>query len=393
MGTILLIVIYIAFIGLGVPDSLFGTAWPAIYQEFGLPVSDANFITLLISGGTVLSSLMSARVIHKYGTANVTAVSTAMTAAALLGFSISHQLLWLCLFAIPLGLGAGAIDAALNNYVALHYKAIHMNLIACFYGVGITVSPYLMSFALRGQDGWRGGYRVVFFMQCAIAAITILSLPIWKKVHGGETEAEEAAPRPIPISTLARRRDVRLSWLIFVGSCAIEFTCNYWGSTYLTSVKGMAVDKAAQMITFYYVGVTLGRFLSGLLSTRVSSWRLVYIGQGILLAAILLIVLPLPAGAAVAGLFLIGLGNGPIFPNLVYLTPQSFGQEISQSVMGTQMAAANTGILLMPPIFGFLAQAFGADIFPYYLLAMFALLVLPTCCLVHTLKQRGRYQS
>ena len=391
MATILLIVIYIAFIGLGIPDSLFGTAWPAIYPEFGLPVSAASFVPVLVSCGTFVASLMSARLINRFGAGKITAASTAMTALALLGFSLSHHLAALCLLAIPLGLGAGAIDAALNNYVAIHYQAAHMNFIACFYGIGITLSPYLMSFALSGQGGWRGGYRFVSIIQILIALLTILSLPLWQKAGAAGDGQPDTAPRTVPLRELAKQPSIWLVWLIFFGSCAIEYTCNTWGSTFLITAKGMAAGQAAQMITVYYVGMTLGRFLSGVLSRKVKSWDLIRMGQGVVLAAILLILLPLPTAAAVAGFFLVGLGNGPVFPNLVHLTPRNFGEDISQSVMGSQMAAANSGILFMPPVFGLLAQAFGAWLFPWYLLALFALMLVPTLLSVRRLKKQGRY--
>lgn len=391
MATILLIVIYIAFIGLGIPDSLFGAAWPAIYQELAIPMSYASFVTILISGGTVISSLMSARLINRFGTAKITAVCTSLTALALLGFSLSGGMVWLCLFAVPLGLGAGSIDSALNNYVALHYKATHMNFLHCFYGVGITLSPYLMSLALGEENDWRRGYRIAFFIQLAIALITIFSLPLWKKIKDAAPEKESGPVRTLKFRELAAMPAVRAVWLVFIGSCAIEYTCNTWGSTYLVDIKGMAVDEAAGVITFYYVGMTLGRFLSGVLANRLSSWNLIHIGQGIVLVAVILLLLPLPVPVAVAALFLVGLGNGPVFPNLVHLTPKNFGSDISQSVMGTQMAAASTGIMLMPPIFGVLVQAVGIGLFPYFLTLMFVLMAGCTLLLVRCLKKQGRY--
>lgn len=389
MATLLLAVIYIAFIGLGIPDSLFGTAWPAIYREFSLPISMASCVTLLISGGTVVSSLFSARLINRFGTGRVTAVSTALTAAALLGFSLSGHLLWLCLFAVPLGLGAGAIDSALNNYVALHYRATHMNFLHCFYGVGVSLSPYLMSLALSGQGGWRSGYRLAFFIQLGIAVVTILALPLWgRAAHAQTTDEQETAPRTLSLSQLARLPGVKAVWLAFIGSCAIEYICGSWGSTFLVESKDMAVDAAAQIITLYYVGMALGRFLSGVLSVKLSSWTLIRIGQGVVLAAIVLLLLPLPAFAAGAGLFLIGLGNGPVFPNLIHLTPANFGRDVSQSVMGSQMAAAYVGIMLVPPLFGLLAQAVGTDIFPPFLLVLFVGMISATLRLIRTVKKR-----
>ena len=389
MSTILLIVIYIAFIGLGIPDSLFGTAWPAIYMEFGLPVGAASAVTLLISASTIVSSLLSTRVIQRFGTGWVTAVSTTLTAAALLGFSLSGSLLWLCLFAIPLGLGAGAVDSALNSYVALHYRASHMSFLHCFYGIGVSLSPYLLSIALSSSADWRGGYRMVFWLQLVIAVITLLALPLWNRA--GCTLSPSAAAEKshgIGLAQAARIPGVRVAWLVFIGSCALEYTCGVWGSTFMTDAKGMPVDAAARTVTFYYVGMAAGRFLSGILSRRVSGRKLVYIGQGITLAALLLLLFAQPAALAGFALFLIGLGNGPVFPNMLHLTPAHFGAEASQAVMGTQMAASYLGIMLMPPLFGWVAQAGGIRFFPLYLLTMFALMMAGTSLLRFRLEKR-----
>ena len=392
MATLLLIVIYIAFVGLGIPDSLFGTAWPAIYTELGLPVSAASSVTLLVSGGTVMASLCSARLLHRFGTAAVTAASTCLTAAALLGFSLSNRLGWLCLFAIPLGLGAGAVDTALNHYVSLHYKALHMNFLHCAYGVGVSLSPYLMSFFIRAEGGWRAGYRSAFWIQAAIAMVTVLSLPLWKRAHADdESHVGEEKSKPLGFRALLRLPGVRYAWLMFTGSCAIEYTCGVWGSTFLVSSKGLAVERAAWIVVFYYVGMTLGRFLSGILSVRLSGWRLIFLGQGAILTAIIMLLLPLPPAVAGTGLFFAGLGVGPLFPNLIHLTPANFGREASQSVMGSQMAAAYLGIMLVPPVFGFLAQKIGTWIFPVFLLLLFVILITSTLLLVRALKREGRY--
>ena len=394
MSTILLIVIYIAFIGLGIPDSLFGAAWPAIYEEFGVPISYASFVTLLISGCTVISSLLSARVINRFGTPAVTAVSTVMTAAGLLGFSFSGSLVWLCLFALPLGLGAGAIDSALNNYIAMNYKATHMSFLHCAYGVGVTLSPYLMSLALSHSNDWRGGYRTAFFIQLGIAAVTIFSLPLWGRVRHAEAHEEESVvPRTLSMRELIKMPSVRAVWLMFFSSCAIEFTCGSWGSTFLVQSKGMSAEDAAKIVTFYYAGIAIGRFLSGLLAAKLPSWRIVHIGQASVLTAIVLLMLPLPFYVSAAGLFLVGLGNGPIYPNLTHLTPHNFGRDISQSVMGSQMAWASAGTMLMPPAFGLLAQWIGTAAFPYFLLAMFIIMLVSTGLLVKNLKSAGRYSA
>lgn len=391
MATILLVVIFIAFIGLGIPDSLLGAAWPAMNREFGVPLASASYVTLIISGGTVVASLISDRLIRRLGTGWVTVLSTALTAGALLGFSLSHNLLWLCLFAVPLGLGAGAIDCALNNYVALHYRATHMNFLHCFYGIGVSLSPYLMSLALADAANWRKGYHIVFFFQLAITAVTLLALPLWKRLGQSATTAAAPETQRLTFGQILKIPTVRLVWLIFFGSCAIEYVCGTWGSSYLVNAKGVAVDTAARIITFYYVGMALGRFLSGVLANRVPSWALIRWGQALVLVAIALLFLPLPPAVAGASLFLIGLGNGPVFPNLLHLTPRNFGEAKSQSIMGTQMAASYIGIMFMPPLFGLLAQRFSVTLFPYFLLALFVAMIAAAVLLIRSLKQQGRY--
>ena len=383
MATLLLIVIYIAFIGLGVPDSLFGTVWPAIYTDLNLPVSWASIVTIIVSCGTITSSLLSSWLISRFRTGKITAVSTLMTALALLGFSCSDSMLWLCLCAIPLGLGAGSIDTALNNYVALHYKASHMNFLHCFYGIGVSLSPYLMSLALS-KGTWEGGYRAVFWFQLAIAALTVLALPLWKKVrHAQNGEEEEETPRVLSFPALMKMPKVRMACLVFIGYCALEYTCGTWGSTFLVNAKGAAADTAARMVTFYYVGLALGRFLSGVLAGRLHSRQLVKIGQMILLAAVVSLFLPLPFAFCSVSLFFIGLGNGPIFPNMLHLTPELFGKDLSQAVIGAEMATSYIGVLLAPALFGLIAQNVTAALFPVYLLVLYALMITGTAASVY----------
>ena len=383
MATLLLIVIYIAFIGLGVPDSLFGTAWPAIYTDLNLPVSWASIVTIIVSCGTITSSLLSSWLISRFGTGKITAVSTLMTALALLGFSCSDSMLWLCLCAIPLGLGAGSIDTALNNYVALHYKASHMNFLHCFYGIGVSLSPYLMSLALS-KGTWEGGYRAVFWFQLAIAALTALALPLWKKVrHAQNGEEAEETPRVLSFPALMKMPKVRMACLVFIGYCALEYTCGTWGSTFLVNAKGAAADTAARMVTFYYVGLALGRFLSGVLAGLLHSRQMVKIGQMILLAAVVSLFLPLPFAFCSVSLFFIGLGNGPIFPNMLHLTPELFGKDLSQAVIGAEMATSYIGVLLAPALFGLIAQNVTAALFPVYLLVLYALMITGTAASVY----------
>lgn len=377
MATLLLFVIYIAFIGLGIPDSLFGTAWPAIYTEFDLPISFASFVTVIISCGTVVSSMFSAKVINRFGTNKVSAFSTAMTASALIGFSFSGNLWLLCLFAVPLGLGAGAIDTALNNYVAVHYSAMHMSFLHCFYGIGVSVSPYIMSLVIGGKSGWRGGYRVAFRIQLCIALLLVFTLPIWKKVHPQKVEEQEDV-RTLTLKEIVRIPGAKTMCCLFFTTCAIECTCGGWGSTFLVEYKHMAADQAAKMVMFYYIGMALGRFLSGILAIRLNSWQIIKIGQCVLGGALLLLLFPLSPIVSAIGLFLIGLGNGPLFPNFNYLTPQNFGEDVSQSVMGTQMASAYVGIMLAPALCGILGQLINMSVFPVYLLVFYLIMIIAT---------------
>lgn len=377
MTVLLLVVIYIAFIGLGVPDSLFGSAWPAIYEDLNLPISSANLVTGLTTCGTITASLFSAKIINKFGTAKITAVSTLFTACALLGYSFSGNLLWFCLFSVPCGFGAGAIDAALNNYVALHYKASHMNFLHCFYGVGVSLSPYIMSVALSGENGWRGGYRLASCFQLGIALVMIISLPLWKKCSKIHTNAQsEEKPKTLSFKEIFKLKGIRIVLIAFFTSCAIEFVCGIWGSTYLVEDLGMKPQNAAKMIVLYYIGMALGRFLSGVFASKLSSNSLIRIGAAIMAVSVVLLVIsckPLlsSATAAAIGLFLMGVGNAPTYPNLVHLTPDNFGADVSQSVMGMQMAAASTGILLAPIIFGFIAQHISLTLYPFFVLLLF----------------------
>lgn len=373
MSTALLIVIYITFIGLGIPDSVFGTAWPAIYAELQLPVSWASFVTLTVSGGTIVSSLLSSKLINRFGTGRVTAISTAVTAAALLGFSLSNSFWFLWLMAIPLGLGAGAIDTALNNYAALHYKASHMSFLHCFYGIGVSGSPFLMSLALADGANWHGGYRAVFYIQLAITVLTVVTLPLWRRAHPEEKTEEKTAS--VPLRALLKMPKLYQVGLVFIGSCAIEYTCGNWSSTFLVGAKGFSVDRAAAIVTFYYVGMALGRFLSGILAAKMSSRQIVTVGAALVSAAIAVLLLPLPAVFSGVALFLIGLGNGPIFPNMLYLTPVYFGKSLSQSVMGMEMVLSYLGILCAPAVFGLIAQNISVSLMPVYLTGLWLILI------------------
>lgn len=392
MATILLVFIYIFYIGLGVPDSLLGAAWPAIYSELSVPVSYASFISSIISCGTVFSSLFSTRVIAKLGTPRVTVFSTSLTAIALLGFSCSHNFLWLCICGIPLGIGAGSIDTALNNYVALHYTSMQISFLHCFYGVGVTVSPYLMSLALSDNMNWRGGYRTVFFIQLTIAALSVISLPIWKKVK--QALPQEEPIQVLSLSQMLRRRKIWASCGVFLGISSLESTCLIWGSTYLSESVGMSADVAAALITFYFIGMTVGRFLSGLLTIKYSDWQIIFSGQAVIFVAVILLLMQTNAIITALGLFLIGLGNGPIFPNITHLTPGLYSKETSQSIIGIEMAFSNLSIMLTPILFGVVTTYTGVAIFPKFLLIMFLIMIVCTITLkVGDAKSRTKRQN
>lgn len=391
MLTALLVVTYIAYIGLGIPDSLFGTAWPAIYSSLSLPVSLAGYVTMAVSGCTVLSSLFAARLVGRFGTGRVAAASTIATAGALLGYSFSENAICFFLLAIPSGFGAGAIDAALNHFVALHYKASHMNFLHCFYGIGVSFSPYVMSLALSDNEDWRSGYRNVFWIQMGIAVLLLLVLPLWKRVNVRGQEGSETPQKILTIREMAKIQEIRLSWLAFFSSDAIIYVCGTWGSTFFVDSRGLPVDSAARMTMLYYAGLAIGRFLSGMFAVRFSCWLLVHIGKGVILAGIVCLLLPVPAVVAGTGFFFVGIGVGPAFPNLTHLTPQNFGKNISQSVMGSQTAACYVGSMLMPSVTGALMQKCGTSFFPFMLLGLFILFFLSLFALTRKLKKLGRY--
>ncbi len=384
MATLLVIIIFATYVGLGIPDSLFGTAWPAIYTEFDLPISYSNFVTGIMYVGTIVSSLFSARLTKKFGTPIVVAFSTALTAIAILGFSFSKNMLMLCLCAIPLGFGAGGIDNVLNTYVALNYKATHVNFLHCSYGVGVTLSPFLMSLALKNSNNWQGGYRIMFFFQLALTVMCFLSIPIWKKVK--EQKATEDETRVVSIPQLLKIPIARASLVIYFGSCAVESVCLAWGSTFLVNSKGLTPEKAAQMITFYFIGMTLGRFLSGVLVNKISPKKIIVVGESITLIAIILTFVGNPSIAGI-GLFLIGLGNGPIFPNMTHLTPIHMGRDISQSFIGLQGAVSYASILLSPITFGLLAEKLSTDIFSVFQIIAFIITAVSTCVMLKHSKQ------
>ena len=377
--TRLLIVIYFSFISLGLPDSLLGSAWPTMRADLAVPVSYAGIVSMVISFGTVFSSLMSARMIRRLGTGVVTAVSVGMTAAALIGYSFSDSFLPLCILSVPLGLGAGSVDAALNNFVALHYEARHMNWLHCFWGVGATAGPVVMSLCLARNGGWQAGYGIIGMVQCALFLVLIFSLPLWKRAASTEETRENGEKiAALPLKALLRIPNSGVVLLSFFCYCALETTTGLWGGSYAAERYRVSSGTAAFWTSLYYLGITAGRLVSGFVSIRLGNRQLIRAGQGCALAGILLLLLPLPVWKLPAGLCLIGMGCAPIYPGMLHETPNTFGSGASQAMMGVQMAVAYIGSTFMPPLFGFIAGRAGIFLFPAYLLVLTAVMAVCT---------------
>lgn len=368
MFHLLLAIIYLAFISLGLPDALLGSAWPTMYTEFGVPVSYAGIISMIIALGTIISSLQSDRLTRRFGTGKVTAVSVGITAAALLGFSYTHSFWLLCLWAVPYGLGAGSVDASLNNYVALHYKSRHMSWLHCMWGVGATAGPYIMGFALSSGQKWNSGYLYIAVLQIILTGILVFSLPLWKgRSAGGETDSA-AEGKALSLGEIIRISGAREIMLCFFCYCALEQTSGLWASSYLTLFKSIPAETAARFAGLFYIGITVGRALSGFLTMKLNDVQMIRLGQGIIAAGILTLFLPGPAFLSLAGLILIGLGCAPVYPCIIHSTPAHFGADKSQAVIGVQMASAYIGTCIMPPIFGLIASHISVGLFPLYLL-------------------------
>lgn len=391
MVQILLVIIYISFISLGLPDALLGSAWPSMYGEMGVPVSFAGVISMIIALGTIISSLQSDRVTRKLGAGVVTAVSVAMTAAALFGFSISDSFFALCLWAVPYGLGAGSVDAALNNYVALHYTSRDMSWLHCMWGVGTIVGPNVMGYALTNGMTWNRGYFYISLLQIVLSAALFLSLPIWKKMEKKkgivkQPEGQEKREKALTLKEIIAIPGAKEIMIAFFCYCAVEQTAMLWGSSYMVLHNGISAERAAAYASLFCIGITAGRFVSGFLTMRFSDRQMIRGGQTLIITGIVVLVLPLGSMAAVAGLVMIGLGCAPVYPCIIHSTPACFGPERSQALIGVQMASAYVGTCLMPPLFGLIANHISASLLPVYLLViavlmtvMYTMVIKKTC--------------
>ena len=373
MVHLLLMIIYLAFISLGLPDSLLGSAWPSMYPVLGVPVSYAGIISMIIALGTIISSLKSDRLTRKFGTGKVTAVSVGITALALWGFSISHSFILLCLWAIPYGLGAGSVDASLNNYVALHYASKHMSWLHCMWGIGATLGPYIMGAVLSGGTTWNTGYGIISVLQIVLTAVLIFSLPKWKKQN--TLSEETTSEKVLSLKEILAIPGAKAIMVCFFCYCAVEQTTMLWASSYLNLAKGVDAKTAASFAGMFCIGITIGRGINGFIAMKLKDRQMIRMGQVIILTGIIIMILPFGQAVSLIGFSLIGLGCAPIYPCIIHSTPEHFGAERSQAIIGVQMASAYIGTCLMPPLFGLIANHISIRLLPLYLLILLVLMV------------------
>lgn len=373
MFQILLAIIYLAFISLGLPDSMLGSAWPSIYHDFNAPLSAIGIISIIITFGTIVSSIQSDRLNKLLGTGRLTAISVLLTAIALFGFSISTNFIQLCLWAIPYGLGAGSVDASLNNYVALNYSSKHMNWLHCMWGVGATLGPFIMSFALTNNYGWNSAYRIVSIVQLLLSFALIISLPLWKTNKPSESLSEVT---PIKIKNILQIKGAKEIILTFFFYCALESTVGLWASSFFTIAIGVSPEKAASFVGMFYIGITIGRAISGFISIKLNNTSLIRLGQFVILIGVIFIILQPSQVLSLIGLVLIGLGCAPIYPSIIHSTPERFGSDKSQSLIGLQMAGAYTGVLTIPPLFGVIVSFTNISIYPIVILILLVTMII-----------------
>ena len=376
MTILLLAVIYLAFISLGLPDSLLGSAWPSMYQSMGSTISGAGTLAMLISACTIISSLLADRMIHKFGTHAVTTVSVGMTATALFGFASCTSYLQLALWCIPYGLGAGAVDSALNNFVALHYSSRHMSWLHCMWGVGASLGPWIMGLCLSSGRGWPSGYRFIGILQIILTLILILSMPLWKqKMEAQETDTEHKVLSLTEAISLPKAKAIMTAFLCY---CGLEMTAGLWAASWLVSEKGVSPETAASFAAFFYVGITVGRAVSGFISEHFGDQKMIRLGEGIILTGIIMLIISGNSPLSKTGLIVIGLGCAPVYPSIIHSTPARFGKEHSQSLVGIQMASAYIGSTFAPKVFAVLSDFTGMWFYPFYLCIFVVLMTLMT---------------
>ncbi|MEI0699635.1 MFS transporter [Brachyspira intermedia] len=371
MVNLLLAIIYLSFISLGLPDALLGSAWPTMHKELNVPISYAGIISMIISAGTIISSLQSDRLTKKFGTGKITAFSVAMTAIALFGFSITHSYLFLCVWAIPYGLGAGSVDASLNNYVAIHYESKHMSWLHCMWGIGATIGPYIMGYALTNNN-WNAGYRYISIMQIVLTAILFFSLSLWKK--NDEENKEKISTKVLSLKEIIKIPGVREIMICFFCYCALEATTGLWASSYLNLYKGVDIKTAASFGSLFYIGITVGRAISGFITMKLNDNQMIVLGESLILVGIILMIIPAVNIVSLIGFIIVGLGCAPIYPSIIHSTPSNFGAENSQAIIGVQMASAYIDTLAMPPLFGYIANHISISLLPFYLILILALM-------------------
>ncbi|MFQ9807438.1 MAG: MFS transporter [Christensenellales bacterium] len=371
VSTALLMMIYLSFISLGLPDSMLGSAWPAMNVSLNAPLWGAGLVQMLISFCTIISSLNSAKLIRRFGTGKLTAISVATTALALLGFSLAKNYAFLLLMAVPLGLGAGAVDAGLNNYVALHCEAKHMSWLHCFWGVGTIIGPMILSAVLRVGGSWATGYRAVGLIQCAVSALLFATLGMWKR---GNIQQEEYGAKALSVWEVLSLPGAKAGMVTFLCYCAVESTLGLWGATYISQVRGVDEATAASFGAMFYIGITVGRAISGFMAMKLLPKQMVRVGQALL--ALGCIFMMIPAGSTLSGIGLVvcGLGCAPIYPNIIQDTPVNYGTENSQAAIGVQMAFAYVGSTFLPSIFGALAGVGGYGLLPYFAISICVLM-------------------
>lgn len=376
MVHLLLAIIYLSFISLGLPDAMLGASWPIMHGDLNVPVSFAGGISLVIAGGTIISSLMSDKLTRHLSAGKVTAFSVALTAVALFGFSCSTQYWQLLLWAIPYGLGAGSVDACLNNYVAVHYSSRVMSWLHCMWGLGASIGPYVMSYALTAGMTWNSGYLIISVFQAFLTAVLLLSLPLWKG-RSSEVSDESGAPdKALSLKQIFAIPGAMEVMIAFFCYCAVEQTAILWGSSYLVMHHGVDKELAAGFGSLFLIGLTIGRAMSGFLTVRINDTNMIRLGQGIIVAGLVLMFLPFGSIVSLVGLMLIGLGCAPIYPCVIHSTPSHFGADKSQAIIGVQMASAYMGTLVMPPLFGLIANHLSASWLPLYLAGIVLLMIL-----------------